>query len=386
MYSLLIPLLLALSCARPEPQANPPPVRTQYEPRAELTAPSAVKERRLVIASWNIEWLHEAPGQGPVKRQGRDFERLRSYARNLDADIVALQEVNGAAAARRVFDDGEYDFHFSSRANVQNTGFAYRRHLKVTPHPDLETLSLDGTLRHGVDLSVQLGEVTLRLLNVHLKSGCFSEPLTSPGRACSKLRSQLPLLEQWIDARAMEAQPFLVLGDFNRHLGTHDSFWKELDDGAPAGADLELPSNGLRSKCQGGKHPHLVDHIVLGRDALPYLAQGSFEQLVFDPEHQAREQLSDHCPIRVQLRIPSGAGTVEIRPGAQPSPPERLEQKSPLLLLKGNISSGQRKLYHRPDCPGYESTVIEPAAGERYFTTEAEAVAAGFALAGNCPR
>ena len=54
--------------------------------------------------------------------------------------------------------------------------------------------------------------------------------------------------------------------------------------------------------------------------------------------------------------------------------------------IKGNISydSGER-IYHFPGCEYYEETVINPAYGERWFSSEAEAVAAGWRKAWNCP-
>jgi hypothetical protein len=42
----------------------------------------------------------------------------------LDADVIALQEVDGPEAARLIFDPAEYEFHFSSQNNPQRTGFA----------------------------------------------------------------------------------------------------------------------------------------------------------------------------------------------------------------------------------------------------------------------
>lgn len=54
--------------------------------------------------------------------------------------------------------------------------------------------------------------------------------------------------------------------------------------------------------------------------------------------------------------------------------------------IKGNVSykTGER-IYHTPDCPYYLSTKINDAYGERWFCTEAEARAAGWRKAYNCP-
>jgi endonuclease YncB( thermonuclease family) len=46
-------------------------------------------------------------------------------------------------------------------------------------------------------------------------------------------------------------------------------------------------------------------------------------------------------------------------------------------VIKGNISKGER-IYHVPGGRYYDATVIDAAKGERWFCTEAEAVAAGW--------
>ncbi|MBT4121002.1 MAG: thermonuclease family protein [Candidatus Magasanikbacteria bacterium] len=53
-------------------------------------------------------------------------------------------------------------------------------------------------------------------------------------------------------------------------------------------------------------------------------------------------------------------------------------------VIKGNISSDDRKLYHTPDCPSYSRTKIDETKGEKWFCTQQEAVGAGWTMAGNC--
>lgn len=53
--------------------------------------------------------------------------------------------------------------------------------------------------------------------------------------------------------------------------------------------------------------------------------------------------------------------------------------------IKGNVNSKGDKLYHLPSCPSYKVTKIDTSAGERMFSSEAEARAAGWSKASNCP-
>ena len=109
------------------------------------------------LATWNLEWFMkpetvraltptctpaDAPRDGARRgipcdvaheftRSGEDISAMRRYARDLDADVVALQEVDGADAARLLFTD--HEFCFSKRVAVQNNGFAIRRGIPASP-------------------------------------------------------------------------------------------------------------------------------------------------------------------------------------------------------------------------------------------------------------
>lgn len=271
---------------------------------------------RLTVAAWNLKWLNRRDGEGKIPRGERDYARLRRYADELDADIVALQEVDGPEAAARVFDPAVYAFHFTAdEGYLQRTGFAWKRTLRALHHPDVIDLAL-GRTRRGADLEIDLEGTKLRLLSIHLKAGCADDPLDAPTRPCEILRGQLPVLEAWIDERSRERRPFVVLGDFNRVLGPSDAFWMEIDDGEPAGARLLLADPGLPSACWGGAPRSLIDHFVLGGGAERWLVPRSFRQLRYAPgDFPHRKWLSDHCPIALQLTV-GGTGGPSVRPEA----------------------------------------------------------------------
>lgn len=265
----------------------------------------------LRVAAWNVEHLAEAEDSGCRARTGADYARLRAYVDSLDADVIAFQEVESAAAAARVFDPAKYVVVIEARAgsgsrpecrglpgrflNRQAVGFAIRRGLRFERFVDVTALSLgDPDLRGGVDVTVRpRGGRPVRLLSVHLKSGCAS------GRereACQTLFRQLPVLERWIDARAGEGVRFAVLGDFNRRLAEpSDPFWAEIDDGSPPNADLALAAGGAGAACDP-RYPAFIDHLVLDRRAAGDLVR--FEER----RYGGGERLSDHCAVVGELR------------------------------------------------------------------------------------
>lgn len=264
----------------------------------------------LKIASWNLEHLAEQDGLGCRPRTESDYAALRAYAKRLDADVVAFQEVESAAAAARVFPSAEYSVVISTRPpsgrqhfcgrdatdgpliREQKVGFAIRHGVEFKRNADFSALGLDNAdLRWGVDITLQ-GEHPLRLLAVHLKSGCSAG---SDREACPVLFEQVPVLDQWIEARQREGEAFAILGDFNRRLALPgDSVWKALEEDV----DLTDASGGEPARCQQ-RYPDFIDHIVLNPGAASRVVAGSFEQ--FDYGVSEAEHPSDHCPIAVRL-------------------------------------------------------------------------------------
>lgn len=287
----------------------------------------------LKIATWNLEWFmrpetvraltpactpREAPRDGARRalpcdvahelgRSQEDIAALRNYARSLDADVIALQEVDGVDAAQLVFPG--YEFCFSGRIAVQNNGFAVRRGLPFSCGADLMELSLADHVRRGVELVLfPATPRELRLLSVHLKSGCARDALDGPRPNCVELRRQVPMLEKWIDTQAAGHKPFAVLGDFNRDL-QHEpaglSLWGEIDDSDPDAADLVNTADGQKfQNCMPSQtYSGFIDYIVLGRDMARGLVPGSFGREIYRPRDAARRKLSDHCPVFIRLRV-----------------------------------------------------------------------------------
>ena len=255
----------------------------------------------LRIATWNLEWLSKE-GEGVVRRSDSDLARLALYAARLDPDIVAVQEVAEDAALARIFPRERYRIHLAKHGRAQKTGFAYRNDLDVKVMQDVEALAEHG-LRAGADIAVQVHGRTLRLLALHLKAFCVKQALDDQDRDCERLAEQVPAVEAWVDARAQANEAFAVLGDFNRHLDDRDDLWVALNDGEPSTLKLQRTDPDRGSLCRSQRSPRpFIDHILLGGSAATWLVPGSFRELRYDPEDkQAREKLSDHCPILVEL-------------------------------------------------------------------------------------
>ncbi|MEZ5459531.1 MAG: HAD family acid phosphatase [Steroidobacteraceae bacterium] len=322
-------------------EVEPPPLAL---PNARRWSPD---DARLRLATWNIEFLLEPathaalasscttegrrlPGAeralpcGVAARLDRgpaDLAALRRYAARLDADVVALQEVDGPGAAAQVFPG--HEFCFSTRPHLQNNGFAIRAGLPFRCEAEYLPLALpDDSSRRGVVVTLfPDSRDAITLMSVHLKSGCPAGPLGAPDRpACVTLARQVEPLEQWIDAQASAGRRFAVLGDFNRRfrlergpardaVGALQQFWPEINDGEPRGATLVdvtrgQPFVGCRP---GDRYAEYIDTVLLGQALARDRLKGSFVRQPYDADDAATRKLSDHCPVGVDLRWQSAA-------------------------------------------------------------------------------
>jgi endonuclease/exonuclease/phosphatase family metal-dependent hydrolase len=309
-------------------------------PSGQVSASDGTSKVTLRMATWNIEWLiaprefrelaatclprNVSPGNrdryipcnvaDELQRSEADFRALRKVAEVLDADVVALQEVDGPAAARKVFP--KHQFCFTKRPGVQNNGFAIRRGIPFRCEADVESLSLGGRVRSGAHLVLYPNDRReTHLLSVHLKAGCPRRPLDDTRRDCATLAKQVPLLEAWIDEQAAANRRFAVLGDFNHDFstrgpartddGTLRNFWAEIDDGEPAGARLVNVSSGERFvNCSAAQnYGSYIDHVVLGERLAAERVPGSFIRTTFDEGDALKRKLSDHCPIGIEVSL-----------------------------------------------------------------------------------
>ena len=278
----------------------------QDAPRA-----AAPMDTPLKVASWNLEFLAEKNGIGCQPRTDADYAAMRRIANTLDADVIAFQEAENPAAAARVFDPARYTIVMESRVGApsgtcggeqktqavirQAVGFAIKKDISFDRNADVTSLMLDNAqLRSGIDITLRpAGRAPLRLLGIHLKSGCFSG---DQAKACPTLQQQVPALEAWIDQAATGPDRFIILGDWNRRLGlAGDAVWTEIDDGEPANADLRLADEGISPKCDP-RYDSFIDHIVLDKRAAADML--AFAETLYAP---GEKHYSDHCPVMVTL-------------------------------------------------------------------------------------
>ena len=313
-------------------------------PAAPASPAQPLESVTLKLATWNLEWFltpatfhalqpdctrqegahRHRPRSIPcdvaasLERSAGDIAGMARYARALDADVVALEEVDGVNAARQLFP--RHEFCFTGAAAVQNTGFAIRRGLPFRCGADLLALSLGDTVRRGATLVLYPdSRRELHLLAVHLKSGCSRQPLDAPAIPCERLARQAPGLRNWLRAQAAAGHRYALLGDFNRDLlaetrsaaaGAGTGLWARMasgDDADPLRNTAPLVNTAEHQpfhNCYTGQtHSGYIDYILLAPALAGALVPGSFQRLTYSAPDAWRLKLSDHCPVAIRLRL-----------------------------------------------------------------------------------
>jgi endonuclease/exonuclease/phosphatase family metal-dependent hydrolase len=277
----------------------------------------------LTIATWNLEWL-VSPGTAhagrlacrsgqrsslpcdvaeELARDSADFARLAVYARKLDADIVAFQEVENEAVARKVFRG--YRICMTQDGGVQHVGFAVRPGVPHRCGPVVDSLSVDGRTRQAMALQLSpRGGKPLELLAVHLKSGCSRDALDSDSAACRLLSQQAVRLGEWIAARGAEHADFIVLGDFNRvpPESPADGFWNAVQTAPSELLAQQLP---FRNCFAGQPFSAFIDHLLLSSNVVGRIVPGSGRHGGYSASDAVQYRLSDHCPVSISLGFSS---------------------------------------------------------------------------------
>ena len=282
---------------------------------------SSISAESIHIAAWNVEHLNEDNDAGCIPRTDDDYDYIAGRIADLNADVVAIQEVESATAAYRVFPESEWLIVMSDRPNNrgsdsgaicwgtedkrlrhQATGIAIRRGIKFDTNPSYAHLAGDNpNQRWGTDVTIHTGNLSFRVLSVHLASGCWgAEQDVDSDRSniCTTLRGQVARLAEWIKQRDANNEAFVILGDFNRRLAITDD-WAAAQLLDPD-HNTTLVTANLREGVEqadwcDARYPDLIDHILVSNTLVERINRDSIV------EHPRIRESPDHCIISAMI-------------------------------------------------------------------------------------
>ena len=178
-----------------------------------------------------------------VAAYDKRLQQLNNFIQNtLPADIYAFEEVSGESAVREALPNhgAGYEICTFPDFKVQRLAIAWKSEFGAASACTVEpALSLPDNPdadrpRPGLSVDLMIDGTPLRVLAVHLKSGCVS-PLEASGdlthdqdRDCRILQQQIVPIEKWVEGQFSGSDKVIMLGDFNRN------FWHERNYTVPS--------------------------------------------------------------------------------------------------------------------------------------------------------
>lgn len=143
------------------------------------------------------------------------------------------------------------------------------------------------------------------MLNLHLKSGCFSEKQLAKQqrRSCKTLAQQLALIKQWINTQHVVSPALIIAGDFNHRITSNNKFINKITDNPMR---LDHISASVKAYCtvrlaskvsQYRTYTSLIDHLFTTTN-IKVLSQ---RQIQYNKQQLSQFTLSDHCPLFFRL-------------------------------------------------------------------------------------
>jgi len=282
---------------------------------APTTIKTSTESVDLVIATWNTEHLAFPLSDGCRARTEEESRQLKAYAKSLNADIVALQEVGSVEAVETIFpknnwkivmsarpDSKTYDCRGSdAKSTQQKVAFAVRKNIKVLNTQSFDALALNRNgLRYGLELTVESSLGAMTLLNVHMKSGCFVDNYTrSDASSCQTFAKQAPILDKWVEQQEKSGMPYMVLGDFNHRLSApYNHLTRQLSTNSDNSVS-SLENLGADIIGCHAYYPAPIDHILAGN--LPKKGLRKTMTMHKFDDMAPKAMLSDHCALSVEL-------------------------------------------------------------------------------------
>ncbi|WP_261316712.1 hypothetical protein [Rhizobium leguminosarum] len=352
-----------------------------------IVLPMPAVAAEFTLGNWNIQTL-VYPGDPKTVfpddhiRSSEDYADLKHWRDAVSADVMFLQEVTSPAALDTVFPVAEGWEHCISgqfaeaegqtiapvctksgmtavkpttATRVQYPAVALRPNaeLEIISAADYKPLDVtfddNGTIRRirwGLDLTIRSpAGSTLRVLDVHLKSGCFDDFIsfrlwnTDPAagqpasRACDTLGQQMYPLRKWIEARETAGEAWMIVGDFNRRLDAQpgaipDEVWIALSgysadktghDRDPR-SDIQLfrqPYENMSTCWREFRQPNPsgianpdaynilpIEFFIYGTRAATMIVPESEKQFPWaNPTPADKMRLSDHCPSSLAIKM-----------------------------------------------------------------------------------
>ncbi|WP_341958505.1 endonuclease/exonuclease/phosphatase family protein [Pseudomonas sp. RC10] len=329
------------------------------------------------IGTWNLEHLSVRPN--------KDFQSIAKVAKNVD--FLAVQELMSEDALNTLAKEltrqtGKHWSAMASHAVGRSTykemyGFVWRDDIVAYEDGAVTYLDRGDTFErepYSARFRSIKDDTTFVVATVHILYGKNQADRASEITALSSYWA-------WLKDTYPGKNQIMLMGDFN--TPPNAPAWSNLD----ASAKPLMLEGASTLSTTDGKFANLYDNVFVSRQS----AIKASEIKVFKyPEYlgmtnaKGRDSVSDHAPIFFRASFTGGRQVAaSAAPGS--SLPNPMKPASPdssgknlTVAIRGNKKT---MIYHRPDCPSYNSVSEKNRID---FANAAAAEAQHYHLAGNC--
>ncbi len=259
---------------------------------------------RLTVGTFNIEWLGD--GNNDKKdRSEEDYKAVADVIREMEADIIGVEEVENIEAINRVLKYlPGYSAYIDTHGRAQNVGLIYSSAVNVKVEGEYSPVAIvSGRNRPGLVAHCRKGNFDWIMMVVHLKSTSRYDSTEKLREESYAIRSQqAERIVHWADSirKNSKEQDIIVVGDFNDF-----PLRKKNPTLLPMLVDSSMTFLTLNMNSCKYENMKSIDQIFVSNSAKKRFFTGSERMVNFHsalPKKQA-ENISDHCPVTVQFDV-----------------------------------------------------------------------------------
>ena len=266
-----------------------------------LLLASCSRNSDITVGTFNIAWLGDGIDD-KTPRTAEDIQNISQVISTLNADILALQEVENTNAIKAIIDTNKYTIITTTYPKEQKTALIINKKIEIVETYQLDAISLGNEgLRPGLVAYCRYDGFDFFVGSFHFKSTSrYDDTPFKKSKSFDMRQEQSAILlkeiKKLIDIK--KDDDVILLGDFNDNPSKKNSNITALDNDK---FDF-LTSNMMSCKYSIWKS---IDHIIVSQSMKSRAKHSTLTMIDINamfPEEKAKK-VSDHCPVIIKFNL-----------------------------------------------------------------------------------
>ncbi len=257
----------------------------------------------ITIGTFNIQWLGDGINDN-TPRTKKDINNIANIIEDSDIDILALQEIENAASLEQITKLlPNYKYIVSTKYKNQNVGVIYKDDIEIKVEDEYQPLTLNGRSRPGLVLNIKAQDYEFYAMIIHLKATSkYDSTQILKEKSIEMRKMQAEMISHWADSmiNIENKKELVIIGDFN-------DFPKRKNNATLTPILQNKNLIFLTDNERNCINPYYftIDNIVVSKTTKKRFIKGSVFTYDINSAFNKTEieNISDHCPISIQLKI-----------------------------------------------------------------------------------